>query len=153
MNSVNDQKTPARAWGILAISYIASWAAALAQFKVPALADSLIPAVIVGPAGGDPVFINTYFGLLMSALTIIVAFPLGPILAHASLGYHALYYVCIVAVILSFVLGSKALQKKQDVLMAEWEEEIATARKANAASGQELDSQLYAAAPAATTSA
>ena len=37
--------------------------------------------------------------------------------------------------------------------MAEWEEEIATARKANAASGQELDSQLYAAAPAATTSA
>ncbi len=194
MDQSIDQKTPARAWGMLAISYIASWAAALAQFKVPALADSLIPAVIVGAAGGDPVLINTYFGLLMSALTIIalvlafpasyisnkiglkntvlfsvvclligtamavpdnfallmagrflegigigligvvgpscvaiwfpiktrgtamaiwatwvplaiiVAFPLGPILAHTSIGYHGLYYVCIAIDVIAFVL-------------------------------------------------
>lgn len=194
MDSANNQKTPARAWGILAISYIASWAAALAQFKVPALADSLIPSVIVGAAGGDPVLIGTYFGLLMSALTIIalvlafpasyisnkiglkntvlisivclivgtamaipdsfallmagrflegigigligvvgpscvaiwfplktrgtamaiwatwvplaiiVAFPLGPILAHTAFGYHALYYVCIAIDVLAFIL-------------------------------------------------
>lgn len=29
MDQSIDQKTPARAWGMLAISYIASWAAAL----------------------------------------------------------------------------------------------------------------------------
>lgn len=61
-----------RAWGILAVTYLASVCAPICQFKVPAAADWIF--MTFGPAGLD----GTTFGLLMSALSVIgviLAFP------------------------------------------------------------------------------
>ena len=79
MNSSNaaaSAKTPARAWAVLAVTYLASIAAPMAQFKIPPLADSVIPQLIM--SGIDPANVGTYFGLLMTCMTIIgavLAFP------------------------------------------------------------------------------
>lgn len=70
------EKTPARAWAVLAVTYLASIAAPMSQFKVPPMADSIIPQFIA--AGIDPASVGTYFGLLMTCMTIIgavLAFP------------------------------------------------------------------------------
>ena len=70
------EKTPARAWAVLAVTYLASIAAPMAQFKIPPLADSIIPQLITN--GIDPANVGTYFGLLMTCMTIIgavLAFP------------------------------------------------------------------------------
>lgn len=64
-----EQTTPKKAWAMLAVVYIASFTAPLAQFKVPPLASWIIPTY-----GLDGVT----FGYLMSALAIIgviLAFP------------------------------------------------------------------------------
>ena len=63
------QKVPAKAWLILAVTYLASFVAPMAQFKVPPLASLMIPAF-----GMD----GATFGMLMSCLAIIgviLAFP------------------------------------------------------------------------------
>lgn len=70
------QKTPARAWAVLAVVYIASFMAPMAQFKVPALQDWIIPELIIPQMG--PENVGMYFGIMMSALSIIgviLAFP------------------------------------------------------------------------------
>lgn len=70
------EKTPARAWAVLAVVYIASFMAPMAQFKVPALADWIIPGLIIPQLGEAN--ISFYFGIMMSALSIIgvvLAFP------------------------------------------------------------------------------
>lgn len=70
------EKTPARAWAVLAVTYLASIAAPMAQFKVPPMADAIIPQMIA--SGIDPASVGTYFGLLMTCMTIIgaiLAFP------------------------------------------------------------------------------
>ena len=76
-----DQKTPARAWAILAVVYIASFMAPMAQFKVPALADWIIPQFLIPQVG--PENVNFYFGMMMSVLSIIgviLAFPTAAII-------------------------------------------------------------------------
>lgn len=76
IRSAEPSKTPARAWAILAVTYLASVAAPMAQFKVPPLADSIIPQFIA--SGIDPANVGTYFGMLMTCMTIIgalLAFP------------------------------------------------------------------------------
>ena len=63
------EKTPAKAWLILAVTYFLSFMAPMCQFKVPPLASWIIPTY-----GLDGVT----FGYLMSALSIIgviLAFP------------------------------------------------------------------------------
>lgn len=63
------EKTPAMAWGMLAVIYLASFTAPMTQFKLPPLASWLIPQF-----GLDGVT----FGWLMSGLSIIgviLAFP------------------------------------------------------------------------------
>lgn len=70
------QKTPARAWAVLAVTYLASVAAPMAQFKIPPLSDQIIPQLIA--SGIDAANVGTYFGLLMTCMTIIgaiLAFP------------------------------------------------------------------------------
>ncbi|WP_165252666.1 MFS transporter [Adlercreutzia sp. ZJ304] len=71
-----NQKTPARAWAVLVVVYIASFMAPMAQFKVPALENWIIPELIIPQFG--PENISLYFGIMMSALAIIgviLAFP------------------------------------------------------------------------------
>lgn len=66
---VSEQRTPKKAWLMLAVTYLASFTAPLAQFKIPPLASWIIPTY-----GLDGVS----FGYLMSALAIIgviLAFP------------------------------------------------------------------------------
>lgn len=95
------QKTPARAWGILAVTYLASVAAPMTQMKVPALADWIIPSVILPVTGGDAVAINTYFGLLMTALSIIgviLAFPASAIAKKFGLKATVLLSVACLAI-------------------------------------------------------
>lgn len=68
-NLQQKEKTPARAWLILAVVFFASFMAPMAQFKIPPLASWLIPEY-----GLDGVT----FGFLMSSLSIIgmiLAFP------------------------------------------------------------------------------
>ena len=63
------QKVEPRAWAILVVTYLASFVAPMAQFKIPPLASWLIPAFHMD---------GTTFGYLMSALAIIgvvLAFP------------------------------------------------------------------------------
>lgn len=70
------EKTPRRAWAVLGATYLACIAAPMAQFKIPPLADSIIPQLIAG--GISPSSVGTYFGLLMTCMTIIgaiLAFP------------------------------------------------------------------------------
>lgn len=77
--TASEEKTPARAWLILAVTYIISFMAPLTQFKVPPLASWLIPDF-----GMDAVS----FGYLMSALSIIgliLAFPASWICRKAGL--------------------------------------------------------------------
>ncbi len=65
------QKAPARAWAVLAVTYLASVCAPLCQFKIPPLASWLFPAF---HGALDAVS----FGTLMSAIGIIgvvLAFP------------------------------------------------------------------------------
>lgn len=69
-------KTPARAWAVLVVTYLASIAAPMAQFKVPPLSGYIVPAMI--GSGIDPASVGTYFGFLMTCMTIIgavLAFP------------------------------------------------------------------------------
>jgi MFS family permease len=67
-----DEKAPGRAWGMLAVTYLASICAPLVQFKVPPLANWLFANfAAVGLDGAT-------FGMLMSMLSIIgviLAFP------------------------------------------------------------------------------
>ncbi len=66
---VSDQKTPKRAWAILAITYFASMMGPMVRFKVPAVASWLFPAFHMSPVT---------FGYLMSSMAIIgviLAFP------------------------------------------------------------------------------
>ena len=72
------QKTPRYAWVILAVTYLACVAAPFAQFKIPPLADYIIPGVLLGTFGIDGSVVGTYFGMLMTCLTIfgaVLAFP------------------------------------------------------------------------------
>ena len=67
-----DEKTPRKAWAILAVTYLASICAPIIQFKVPPLANWLFANFArVGLDGAT-------FGMLMSAMAIIgciLAFP------------------------------------------------------------------------------
>lgn len=70
------EKTPARAWAVLAVTYLACVAAPMSQFKIPPLAGYIIPMLI--GQGVDPASVGTYFGMLMTCMTIIgavLAFP------------------------------------------------------------------------------
>ena len=71
------QKTPKYAWAILAVTYLACVAAPFCQFKIPPLSGVIIPMFIQN-FGVDPASVGTYFGMLMTSLTIIgaiLAFP------------------------------------------------------------------------------
>lgn len=97
--ALDGQKTPARAWAILAVVYIASFMAPMAQFKVPALQDWIIPQIIIPQLG--PENVGLYFGIMMSALSIIgviLAFPAAAI--TQKFGMKASMVVSIVALML-----------------------------------------------------
>lgn len=59
--AIAQEKTPRKAWGMLAVVYFASFVAPLVQFKTPPLASFLIPAF-----GMDGVT----FGMQMSVIVI-----------------------------------------------------------------------------------
>lgn len=64
-----EQKVPARAWAILAVTYLASVVAPMVQFKVPAMAPWLFSYYHMTPVS---------FGYLMTSMTfigVILAFP------------------------------------------------------------------------------
>ena len=61
-----DEKTPRKAWLILAVTYLASICAPIAQFKIPPMANWLFANFApVGLDGGT-------FGLLMSGMAIVI---------------------------------------------------------------------------------
>lgn len=99
------EKVPAKAWGILAVTYLCSICAPLCQFKIPPLASWLFPAF--GPSGLDPVT----FGLLMSALSIIgviLAFPAAFIARR--IGLKAVILLSVACLGLGSALGGLATE-------------------------------------------
>ncbi len=67
----DDEKIPAKAWAVLAVTYFASICAPLCQFKIPPLSSWLFAAYA-------PALDSVTFGYLMSALSVIglvLAFP------------------------------------------------------------------------------
>lgn len=98
-----DQKTPARAWAVLVVVYIASFMAPMAQFKVPALENWIIPELIIPQFG--PESVGLYFGIMMSALAIIgviLAFPAAMI--TQKLGMKASMVISVLALLLGTLI-------------------------------------------------
>lgn len=93
------EKTPARAWAVLAVTYLACVAAPMSQFKIPPLADYIIPMLI--HQGVDPASVGAYFGMLMTCMTIIgaiLAFPAAFICRRFGLKGTMLFSVACLAV-------------------------------------------------------
>ncbi len=95
VDRVQKEKPPARAWGILAVTYLASICAPIVQFKIPPMANWLFANF--ADAGLD----SATFGLLMSAMAIIgviLAFPSAFICRKMGLKNAVLFSVACLAV-------------------------------------------------------
>lgn len=84
---------------MLAVTYLACVAAPMSQFKIPPLAEYIIPLLI--GQGVDPASVGTYFGMLMTCMTIIgaiLAFPAAFICRRFGLKATMLFSVACLAV-------------------------------------------------------
>ena len=92
VSETDSQKTPKRAWAILAVTYFASAMAPMAQFKIPPLASWLFPAYHM-----DAVTFS-YLMSTMAIIGVILAFPAAFIVRRVGLKATVLLSVACIAV-------------------------------------------------------